>query len=102
MAFSLPADMLETCDGIFYCLAQWANSVTGGFFWVAILIAFIIVLFMATMRFGTPRAFGFSTLAGLLGAIWLVIMNLIPWTIASQFIIAGIIGVVVLIVSGRD
>jgi len=92
MAHILPGDMLETCDdGLFICLAKWASSVTTGVFWSLMLMGFAIVMYMATQKFGSSRAFSFSGVILLLGSIFLVIMNLIPWWIASLYIIVGAI-----------
>ena len=56
MAHPLPTN-LGSCEGLFYCLADWAYDVTGGLFWALIFLGFLIVLFVGTQRFGTSRAF---------------------------------------------
>lgn len=98
MAFALPTN----CDeGLMICLAQWSYNVTNGMFWALILLAFTVILYMTTFRYGTPRAFGFASVAGMVGAIWLGIMELLSWWIASAFIIAGFIGFAVMILSEK-
>ena len=101
MAHTLPTDMHETCDGLFYCLAEWANTVTDGLFWPGILVAFVVVLFLAIQRFGTPRSYGFASFVGLLGAIFLATLQLLAWWIATVFILAGAVGFAVMIVNER-
>lgn len=96
-----PVDVTSTCDGFLYCMGQWAYNVTDGMFWTFMLAGFCIVMYMATFRFGTPRAFGFASVVGLLGAIWLVILNYMPVWIASLFVITGLVGFAVMIISNR-
>lgn len=98
--FTLPAQLLKTCnDGLMSCMAQWAYDVTGGLFWVFALLAFCTILYMATARIGTPRALGFAGLMGILGGVWFAIMGLIEWSIASAFIIFGIIAIAIMIIN---
>jgi len=101
MPHTLPSDLLETCDGFLYCWSQWAYDVTGGLAFTLLLLGFVIVLFMGTQRFGTPRSFGFSSIIGLLASIWLATMNLMPWWVASAFILAGLFGFAVLIINEK-
>ena len=102
MAFPLPADILDNCiGGNLYCWSAWANTVTNGSFWVMILLAFVVMLFLATQRFGTPRSFGFSSIVGMIGAAFLSILQLMPWWIGSIFILAGAGGFVVLILNQK-
>jgi len=102
MAHPLPTDVLTTCtDGLLYCFAKWASLVTTGAFWMFALLGFCFALFMATIRFGTPKAFGFASFVGLIGAVWLAVLQLIPWWIASTLILIGGIGLVVVILSKR-
>ena len=56
---------------------------------------------MATSSLGMIRAFGFGSFVGMIGSIWLGIMGLINWSIASVFILTGLIGVSMLIISER-
>ena len=100
--FSLPTQMMTTCtDGILYCFSKCAGDVTTGLFWVLALLTFMVVIFLAAAQFGSIRAFGFAAFVGLVGGIWLSIITLIPWWIGSIFIIVGIIGIVVMIISER-
>lgn len=99
---TLPTELIRTCgDGIMSCLSQWAFDVTFGLFWAMGLGAFCVALFMATARLGNVRAFGYASFVGMLGAIWLSIMGLIVWWIASAFILTGIVGLVMLIMNER-
>ena len=98
---TLPAEMLSTCDGLMYCLASWAYNVTNGFFWTAILLGFCVVLAMSTQRFGSARSFGFASVAGMLGAVWFGTMQLMPWWVASAFILAGATGFAVMIINEK-
>lgn len=102
MPHSLPTEMVRECtDGLLYCFSVWAGEVTIGAFWIFALLAFGFAIFMATMRFGTNKAFGFAGLVLLLGGVWLAILQLIAWWIASTFIIIGVIGFAGLILSER-
>lgn len=102
MAHTLPNEYLDTCtDGFLYCYAQWASLVTTGFFWIGALISFTVVIFLATLRFGNTRAFGFAGFVGLIGGIFLAILTLIPWWAGSMFIIIGVIGLAGMILSER-
>ena len=102
MAHLLPTDVLANCDGLLYCLSLWANQVTNGLFYPMLLFAFGMVLFMATInRFGTPRAYGFASVAMLLGSLWLITLQLTSWWMASIFILNGVAGFVVMILGEK-
>lgn len=102
MPHTLPSQMMTTCtDGFFYCFAQWVYDVTNGLAFILFLLGFVVVLFILTARFGTQRAFGFAGFGALVGGIWLAIMNLIIWDYASFFILGGILGIIIMIVSER-
>jgi len=102
VAHILPTETLSTCtDGFLICFARWASIVTGGFFWVAALLSFSIVIFLASLRFGNTRAFGFASFVGLIGGIWLSVLTLIPWWVGSTFIIIGVIGLAAMILSDK-
>lgn len=99
---TLPTELLRTCtDGLFSCISQWANEVTRGLFWVFALLAFSIILFMATTRLGNVRAFGYGSFVGMLGAIWLAVMGLMAWWIASAFILTGIVGLAMMVLNEK-
>lgn len=99
---SLPTNILDTCsDGFFYCFATWASNVTTGMYWTFALLTFCSILFVATLRFGSPRAFGFASFVGLLGGVWLSTLQLIPWWTGSTFIIVGAIGMVTLVLNEK-
>lgn len=97
---TLPTQILRTCsDGMMYCFSEWANTVSNGMFWTIALLSFCIVLFMATARLGSVRAFGYASFVGMIGAVFLAIMTLMSWSLASAFILAGALGIVVMIMS---
>jgi len=98
---TLPTNLQDSCDGVLYCVAQWAYDVTNGFFWAGVLLAFVVVVFIATQRFGTPRSFGFASFVGMMAATYLAILVLIPWWIASLFILVGLAGLATLILQER-
>ncbi len=98
----LPTKMVRECtDGLLYCFSEWAGDVTLGAFWIFALLAFSFAIFMASMRFGTNKAFGFASFVGLLGGVWLAILQLIPWWIASAFILIGVIGLALMFLSEK-
>ena len=99
MAHLLPTDIMDGCDGFFFCYANWASTVTTGLFWGFALITFAVVIFLATARYGNNRAFGFSSFILLLGGVWLSVLKLIAWWLGSTFIIIGVIGLVGLVLS---
>jgi len=102
MAHILPSETFATCDGIIFCLFKWLNTVTNGFALTGMLIAFSVAIFLATTnRFGGTRAYGFGAFVGLIGAIWIATMQLMPWWIASIFILNGCIGFVAMILNER-
>jgi len=102
MVHELPTTALRSCtEGTFYCLSQWASTVTSGAFWVMLLIAFQFALFMATIRFGGVRAFGFAAFTGMLGGVFFAILGLMAWWIASVFIIMGVIGLALLFLAEK-
>lgn len=101
---TLPTDLLSggTCtSGMMFCISKWASDVTTGSFWILMLLAFCAAIFMATIRFGSVRAFGFASWVGMIGGIWLSILTFIPWWIGSSFIIVGVIGTVTMIMSEK-
>lgn len=103
MAHALPSQILTSCNkGIMYCFSDWANDVSLGAFWVFMLLGFATVIAMATWKFGVNRAIGFGSFVGMIGAIWLTIMQLIPWWTASAFILAGVGGIAIMIISEKQ
>ena len=102
MAHVLPTELLRTCDdGLLYCFSSWANNITFGMWWVMLLLGFCFALFMATIQMGTQRAFGYASVVGLFGAVWLAILGLMTWWIASAFILTGVIGTVMMLMADR-
>jgi hypothetical protein len=69
---------------------------------VFVLLGFCIVMYIATARLGSVRAFGAGSFVGLIGSIWLVIAGLLEWWLASAFIIVGVIGIMVMLMSERQ
>ena len=100
MAWQTPTDFVNETTGLFEGIADWAYGVTFGTFWTILLLGFCIVLIMATRdRFGTDRAMGFAGVTGLFGSLFLVTLGLMPWWIASIFIMSGIFGIVYMIMN---
>ena len=100
---TMPSEILSTCtDGLFWCTANWAYTVTSGIWWTALLIGFVFSLYMATIfKFGNTRAFGFASMVGLIGAVWFAIARLMPWWIATIFILTGVIGIASMVMKER-
>ncbi len=89
-------DIFGNCEGLFYCLAAWSNTVTEGYFWSIILISFGIVLFMGTFNFGVKRAFGYSSFATSLIGLVLIQLDLIPLGFFTLILIISLIGLAVM------
>ena len=96
---ALPNEVLDRCDGMIYCFGQWAYEVTNGMFWVLALLAFTVAIYLASIRLGSRRAFGFASFVGMIGAIFLAVLQFMSWWIASAFILTGIIGLAVMIMT---
>ena len=97
---TLPTELLDTCtDGILYCFSKWAYEVTSGTFWTFALLGFLVAIFAATGRLGTNKAFGFASFVGMIGGIFLAILGLMPWWIATLFILTGVAGIAMMILS---
>lgn len=99
MAFE--TDIFGSCEGLFYCLAAWSNTVTNGYFWSIILISFGIVLFMGTFNFGTKRAFGYASFATSLIGLPLVQLELIPLGFFTLVLIVSLVGIAVMLIGER-
>lgn len=96
----LPSD-LTNGPGLLEGMAYWASVVTQGWYWAMALFGFCVVLMIGTTKFGMPRSFGFASFVGALGATMLAILNLLPWSVASMFIITGFVGFAVMILNER-
>ena len=97
---TLPTEIMSSCsDGFMWCFAKWANDVTTGMFWTFMLAGFAIALAIATARLGGTRAYAYGSFVGMMGAIWFAIMQLMPWEMATVFIINGVVGAAMLILS---
>ena len=89
------------CEGMLICAAQWASDVTLGAFWILMNIGFMVVLFMASYRYQTPRAYGFASVTTALSAVWLMTMDLIAVEAGILFILNGCVGFAVMILNQR-
>lgn len=101
MSYAMPTNLINGRTGLFSGVATWAYNVTGGLFWTGMLATFCVVLFVATAKFNTPRAFGFASFFGMMGSIFLLIANLMPWWIGSVFILVGVIGLIVMVLAEK-
>ncbi len=91
-------DIFTGCEGLFFCLGQWSNTVTEGYFWSIILIAFGIVMFMGTFNFGAKRAFGYSSLASSFLGLTLIQLGFIPLWFFTLVLIASGVGIAIMLV----
>lgn len=98
---TLPGQLGADNSTAFIGLAEYVYDVTSGFFWTSALLAFCVVCYIATSKLDTPRSYGFASFVGLVGAMMLAILQLMPWGIASAFIINGLVGLAVLLISER-
>ena len=53
------------------------------------------------LNLGNTRSFGFSSIAGLFGSLFLVTLQLMTWSIASMFILVGGVGLVTKVLNER-
>ena len=98
----LPGSYMQNCTanntGFMSCIADYVNVVTEGAFWVIMLLGFGIVMFMATFtKYGPKKAFGFISFIWIMGGILFATLELMTWWIASAFIVAGLVGLGVMI-----
>ncbi len=99
MEHLLPGKFMNSSTGMVEGFANWAYQVTDGIFFTFMLLGFCIILFIATSRYSTARALGFAGVTGLFGSIFLVILGLMSWWVASIFIIFGAISITFMIMS---
>jgi len=99
MAFE--TDMFSNCEGLFYCMALWSNSVTEGYFWSIILFAFGAVMFMATFNYGSTRAFGYASFSMALISLLLIQIDLIPLAVLTIVLILAALGIAFMFLSDR-
>ena len=99
MAF--PTDIFGGCTGLFICYAGWLNTITFGAFWSFFTVAFGMMLFMASYRYGTTRAFGFASISCVFLTIYLLFTGLVAWWFASIIFIVGGLGLVFLRLNER-
>lgn len=101
MTFEIPTTLVGNGKGLFQNFFEWGFRVTNGWFWALLLFGFCIVMWISTSRYGTPRAFGFASFVGMIGSTFLAIAGLLAWGVASWFILAGFVGIVILILNER-
>lgn len=101
MAYPLPTNLDQTCDGVLYCMADWARNVTDGLFWVIMLAGFGMVIFLGIKRMGNSRAYGFASVMASLASLWLSTMQLMAWDIAVFFVLNGLVGMAVLVLNEK-
>jgi len=94
-------DIFTGCEGLFFCLADWSNSVTNGYFWSIILLSMGVIIGMGTANFGFNRAFGYATMSTALIALLLVQLALIPMYILTITLVLAGFGVVAMLVQER-
>lgn len=99
MAYDM--DIFGNCDGLFICLASWANNVTEGYFWSIILIVMGIILFMATISYGVNRAFGYGGIGVAFASLLLVQASLIPVWVMTVSLVVGGLGIVSMFLGER-
>jgi len=101
--FPLPNEVLSTCSdgGFLYCFWLWADQVSSGLFSIFALLFFGFAIYIATVRFGNARAFGFASFVLMVGAFWLATLGFLAWWISSLFIIIGLIGIAVMIINEK-
>ena len=99
MAF--PVNIFEGCTGLFICYARWLNTITFGAFWSMFTVAFGLMLFMVSFRFGSTRSFGYATIGCVFLYVYLLFTQLIPWWFASIIFLVGGLGLVFLRLNER-
>ena len=95
----LPTDLVNDTTGLMEGMSIWAFNVTQGWFWAGLLLGFCVVLFVAASTYSTSRAFGFAGVTAIFGSMFLITLKLMAWDIGSMFILAGIIGVAIMVIS---
>lgn len=91
-----PTDIFTDCEGLFYCLADWSNRVTEGYFFTIIILALGIVILMGSINFGFARAFGYATISCALMGLILVQMSLIPTYILTISLVLSGVGIAIM------
>jgi len=95
----MPTDFVNGSTGLMEGISTWAYNVTDGIFFSVLLLGFCIVLGISSIKSGIERAVGYAGVTGLFGAIILVTLGLMPWWIASLFILVGAGGIAFMIVN---
>lgn len=98
---TINTDIFGGCEGLITCFAAWLNEITSGMFWTVALMAFGIVLLLATFRFGFNRSFGFASFG--VGAIgmFMFFLGLIPGNILALALTVSLIGIVMMALRRR-
>ena len=99
MAFE--TNPLQNCEGLLICIAKWVNEINYGLFWTMFLLTFMIILFMATIRYGTPRAASYAGISGIFLSIWFFTAELMPFNVALWFWIFGAGSIALVILGNR-
>lgn len=99
---TLPQALLDNCSGLLYCYGKWAYEVTDGLFFVGALLAFATIVFISSMAFGINRAFGYASFVGMVGSMFLVTLGYMPFWTASIFIICGVLGIAMMVMTERE
>lgn len=101
MVFVAPTNLTSTsCGGLFPCFADYANTITGGYFWAMALFGFMVVMFLAMSGVGNKRAYGGASFFGGFLAIFMALGGFIGWGLASLFLVNMVLGIVVMIKGG--
>lgn len=95
MAFPLPSETFATCDGLMYCMMQYFNTVTNDAGATMLVIAFMFIGYLSTLRFGGLNALAFSGFLGLVSGIWFVSLQLIPTYIFIILVIFGVVSLAI-------
>ena len=99
MAFPLPTELVNETSGLMEGFSIWAYQVSNGTFFTMLLLGFCVVLYIATSRYEGDRALGFAGTAGLFGSLILATLGLMPWIIATGFILAGGFGIAYMVLN---
>lgn len=90
MAYPLPTDATEEISGFYSLFKYVQNDVSGGFFFLAILLALFIIMFISLKRYSTSTAFTTAAFINMIFAIILRTLDLIAskWMYLSMILVA--------------
>ena len=84
-------------------MGSYMNTATSGKFWLIVLIAFYVIMFIITQRVSTSaRAAGTTGFIVAIIAIFMFIIGYIAWTYMFMAILVGVFGIVALYLEGRS